>query len=568
MKIVYRILFVLLITMYLFGCGEKTSSIEGKFVDGTGKPLSGISVIFKPVQTTQGYEQIETKTGADGVFRIAGCAPSSEYIISLLSDKWKSKFTKKVKTLEAGQNLVLTQPVKIRFTQMKDGSVIDTKTGMQWKIYPVKDVTAANVLEKVKSLHEGGFSDWRLPSRSDLDSLVDEKQAPKTLSEAISVVKTCCAWVSEPNTKDVDWKFYVEEDNELWSSSKETPDNRIVIVRNYIGVPAPIPAQAPVKAPGSAPAVAPAPAPSVPSVALAPKLPGQTPSKAPETIRNASRDASTEKKDKAAKADQPVMAEKPAVAPQVSATPKISPAAPKTVAPGPAPQSTAPSTTPKATNVASAPKTVAPAQTPANKPAATVASTPTPKVVPPAPSSPAAKASPASALKSDTAKVIDKEPVKKIEVAKVTPAQTASVAMKPASAKKAVSVKKSEPVKVADQDISAEKGLTLYFDSGSSKISPKELVKLKTFFAKVKNNKGTIIINGHSDASANGEGTGNVMLSNERSASVLQALHKMGLSRQIKLEMGALGDSKPAASNDTPDGRKLNRRVEISFVPE
>lgn len=556
MKIAYRFLFVLLISMYLLGCGEKTSSIEGKFIDGTGKPLSGISVIIKQVQPTQGYEQFETKTGVDGVFRLSGCAPVSEYIISPLSDKWKSKVTKKVKTLEAGQNLVLTQPIKIRFTQLKDGSVVDSKTGMQWKIYPVKDITAANVLEKVKSLNEGGFTDWRLPSRADLEGLVEEKVALKTPAEPAPVVKTCCAWVSEPDTQDVDWKFYVEEDNELWSSNKDTPDNRIVIVRNYSTAPVAAPPQTTTKPTGTAPAVSPGPTTQAPVgatvPAVVPQLPGQAQTKAPATVRDASRKACAEKKAQEATTPQTTPSEKPSA---VSAS-KVSPI-PKTAVPGVAPQKAAPAITPSKTTATSpAPNAAGPAIAPAPKASTPVVAAPAPKV------DTAKVISKEPPKKTETEKVTDKKPVKKAELAKATAAKQLAPVKKPTQAKK------TESVKVADLDVSTEKDVTLYFDSGSSIIPTRELVKLKTFFAKVKNRKGTIVINGHSDASANGEATGNVMLSNDRSSNVLKALHKMGLSRQIKLEMGALGDSKPAASNDTPEGRKLNRRVEINFIPE
>ena len=245
MKIVYRLLFILMISMFLFGCGEKTASIEGKIIDGSGKPLPGISVIFKQVQPTKGYEQFEIKTGPDGSFNLPGFAPSSDYAISLLSDKWKSsKFTRKIKTPEAGGKLVLAPPLKIRFQYLKNGTVLDTQTGLQWKIYSVKDITASTVLSKVKSLNEAGFTDWRLPTRDDLASLIEGKPAAlKTGGEQAPVVKTCCAWVVEPNSQDVDWKFYVEEDNELFASNKETPDNRIIIVRNSSTfVPPPPPA--------------------------------------------------------------------------------------------------------------------------------------------------------------------------------------------------------------------------------------------------------------------------------------------------------------------------------------
>ncbi len=229
MKMAYRFLFFLLISMFLFGCSEKTAAVGGKIIDGKGKPLSGVFVIFKQVQLTQGYEQFETKTAADGSFHLTGIAPSSDYIITILSDKWNTKVTRKIKTPEGGKNFILDTPIKIRFNQLKDGTVIDTKTGLQWLIYPVADITAGNVINTVKGLYEAGFTDWRLPSQKDIADLQEE---PALIN------KTCCVWVTETHAEAVDWVFYVEENNELWTSRKESPDSRIVVVRNLSPSPA------------------------------------------------------------------------------------------------------------------------------------------------------------------------------------------------------------------------------------------------------------------------------------------------------------------------------------------
>lgn len=225
MKIKYYAALSLLICALLFGCGDKTSGIEGKIVDGKGKPVVGISVIFRQVQPTQGYEQFETKTGVDGTFHLTGIAPSSDYVISFLSDKWSTRVTEKVKTLAGGQNLVLGTPIKIRFKQMKDGTVLDTGTGLQWLIYPAAEITAVNVLGAVKGINDAGFTDWRLPSRQEIAGL---QQNPAATN------KTCCVWVTETNSQTVDWISYVEENNDFWKSRKESPDNRIVVVRNFL----------------------------------------------------------------------------------------------------------------------------------------------------------------------------------------------------------------------------------------------------------------------------------------------------------------------------------------------
>lgn len=453
MKIAYRLLFVLLISMFLFGCGEKTASIQGKIVDGKGNPVSGVSMIFKQVQPTQGYEQFETKTGADGSFLLKGVAPSSDYTITMLSEKWKTNVTQKIKTLEAGQVLTLAAPIKIRFNQMKDGTIIDTKTGMQWFIYPVSDITAENVVDTVKGLNQGGFADWRLPSRADLASLQEEKASDKVPSaEPVLVNKVCCAWVLEPNT-EVDWKFYVEEENELWASNKDTPDNRIVVVRDSTGAApaAAVAAQAPVVVP--------------PVAEQAPAVTAETPAvKTVAGVRQASRKACAAKKAQAAK---------------------------------------------------SAPLTETAAKT-------------------------SAAAAASSAATKDTAKVVTLPPVKIQEPAKAEP-----------------------PAKISDASLSE----SLYFDMGSRTLKAPEAAKLKAFLSKIKGQKGSLIIDGYSDATGAND-TANLLISMQRASNVAAAAHKAGMGKNIKVELRAAGVNRPVASNDTEDGRQKNRRVDVSFMPE
>jgi len=459
MKIAYRFLILLLISMFLFGCGDKTAGIEGKIVDGKGKPLSGVTIIFKQVQPTQGYEQFEAKTGADGRFSLIGAAPSSDYALTLLSDKWRTKVTKKIRTTEGGQNLVLTEPIKIRFTQMKDGSIIDTKTGLQWFIYPISDVTASNVIETAKNVKQGGFTDWRLPSRDELASLQQDKVASKAPgTEPVLVNKTCCAWVAEPNAKEVDWKFYVEEDNDLWASSKISPDNRVVVVRSTSAAAA-VPAAAPTPI-TQAPAVA-QPSSGQTTAAVSPVAPAQKPVAG---VRQASRKACAEKRAQAEKIGKPA------------------------AIPSPAP-------------------------------------------------APAAAVAPAGKM-------------------------SAAKGMSPDQTKKPEPVKASAPVKTSEPSMTE----SLYFEAASTTLKGQELAKLKSLVTKVKGRKGRLVIEGHSDTSASS--STNLLLSAQRSSSVIAALNKMNLGKDIKLELRVTGDSKPAASNDTPEGRKMNRRVEVIFIPE
>lgn len=235
MKIVYRLLLVLLISVFLLGCsGKKGSTIEGKLIDGQGQPLSGVSVTLKQVRPVAGSEQLEEKTGIDGIFRVSGVMPDSEYIITPVSDKWTTKVTTKITSGREGQPLVLSSPIVIRFTMLANGTTIDTKTGLQWLIYTATDITAGNVLNTVKNIREGGFNDWKLPTKAELLGLQDKTEQ----SESPSANETCCVWTAERNSEKVEWEFYIDDGNDLWTSSKMPPNDRIVIVRNFSVTPA------------------------------------------------------------------------------------------------------------------------------------------------------------------------------------------------------------------------------------------------------------------------------------------------------------------------------------------
>jgi len=233
MNIARRLLLVLLISIFLFGCSGNKATTEGKLVDGKGQPIAGITVIFKQVKPTADTEQLEAKTGADGIFRLSGLISSSEYIITPVSDKWKTNVTMKITTGREGQTMVLTNPIVIRFNLLANGTVIDTKTGLQWLIYTATDLKAGDVLSTVKNFREGGFSDWRLPSKADILGLQENLASTTAQSEAESARQTCCVWVAEPNSEKVEWEFYVDDGNELWSSGKMPPNDRVIVIRNY-----------------------------------------------------------------------------------------------------------------------------------------------------------------------------------------------------------------------------------------------------------------------------------------------------------------------------------------------
>ncbi|MGC3981782.1 MAG: OmpA family protein [Steroidobacteraceae bacterium] len=76
--------------------------------------------------------------------------------------------------------------------------------------------------------------------------------------------------------------------------------------------------------------------------------------------------------------------------------------------------------------------------------------------------------------------------------------------------------------------------------------------------------KTMIEIAGHTDST--GSAALNQSLSERRAQSVASYLSSRGLDSKRILTVGA-GPSRPVASNDTPEGRQQNRRVELTIVP-
>jgi len=70
-------------------------------------------------------------------------------------------------------------------------------------------------------------------------------------------------------------------------------------------------------------------------------------------------------------------------------------------------------------------------------------------------------------------------------------------------------------------------------------------------------------VEGHTDAI--GSDSYNQDLSQRRARSVRDYIVSRGVSRG-RIEAAGFGESQPIATNDTPEGRQLNRRVEIRFL--
>ena len=103
----------------------------------------------------------------------------------------------------------------------------------------------------------------------------------------------------------------------------------------------------------------------------------------------------------------------------------------------------------------------------------------------------------------------------------------------------------------------------IYFDTGSDRIRPESSPTLKEIGTMLKEHPDLkLAIEGHTDNV--GSAAANQALSEKRAAAVRQALVDTYQVDGARLEAKGLGQTKPAGSNDTPEGRQSNRRVELA----
>lgn len=105
------------------------------------------------------------------------------------------------------------------------------------------------------------------------------------------------------------------------------------------------------------------------------------------------------------------------------------------------------------------------------------------------------------------------------------------------------------------------------FDSGKATLRSDSARVLVNALVDIKAKPGwLIVISGHTDNSGNGQG--NQTLSVQRALAVRDWMRDNGDIPENCFTVQGYGDSRPVASNDTPEGRARNRRVEISLLPQ
>jgi outer membrane protein OmpA-like peptidoglycan-associated protein len=104
----------------------------------------------------------------------------------------------------------------------------------------------------------------------------------------------------------------------------------------------------------------------------------------------------------------------------------------------------------------------------------------------------------------------------------------------------------------------------ILFDTGSDKIKPESLPTLKKILALLEESPALdFSIEGHTDNQGTKEL--NQTLSEKRAKAVQLWLTAKGIPAS-RLQSKGWGDTKPIDTNDTPEGRANNRRVEFTRI--
>lgn len=116
----------------------------------------------------------------------------------------------------------------------------------------------------------------------------------------------------------------------------------------------------------------------------------------------------------------------------------------------------------------------------------------------------------------------------------------------------------------AENEIAVRLTNDILFDFNSSSLRPESRATLRDLATNIRQYPDeTVSVEGHTDNV--GSGDYNQRLSEQRAGSVRDYLVDQGVASSHVSATG-YGESRPKSSNDTPEGRQLNRRVEIHIT--
>jgi len=106
----------------------------------------------------------------------------------------------------------------------------------------------------------------------------------------------------------------------------------------------------------------------------------------------------------------------------------------------------------------------------------------------------------------------------------------------------------------------------VYFDTGKATLKPSSYAELNDLVEYLKMKPSVKIeVAGHTDDV--GDDAANMKLSQDRAQAVKAYLLKKGIAADRIVAKG-YGETRPVATNDTPEGRQKNRRTEVTILSE
>jgi len=100
-----------------------------------------------------------------------------------------------------------------RFTDHGDGTITDELTGLMWSknANPAGNRIWQGALDYGETLSIGGYSDWRLPNRKELFSLIDHSKYTPALpvDHLFQNVQSGYYWSSTTYADDTDYAWFV-----------------------------------------------------------------------------------------------------------------------------------------------------------------------------------------------------------------------------------------------------------------------------------------------------------------------------------------------------------------------
>lgn len=132
------------------------------------------------------------------------------------------------------------------------------------------------------------------------------------------------------------------------------------------------------------------------------------------------------------------------------------------------------------------------------------------------------------------------------------------------------SYKAQDKVKIRQEQrgVVVQVGADLFFAPGKADLPANAGSALMPIASIANSLSNDIQVEGHTDATTVDPGAGfasNWELSAQRAINVVEVLEELGI-KPGRLSAAAYGDTRPLASNDTPEGRAYNRRIDVVFL--